>query len=463
MKKYLLLLIFFLFIPKVKGIQINYSDYGEFSDWQEEYVESSELVDVEIQQRFKWYKFERENGDYYIESYNSPLFPYRDADDYFWTDDSEYSPIKPISIPNRIINTQRLFQYRDMKPIKYIYFLKPYSGYLYHIIPEINVFIDEEKIAYNVYCSKCSGGFASAINDGDIYQTHAYIYSNHFLRLDLKGYYDASRIRVEIYWYDNSLVNKHYELAFSAINSSNPPYYFYQTFDQKFYCNDISEVKKMVHTLDHTWLYEPEWFDWEQSDNEIEPSLTREVDEITLYNYRDLLYRYYQLNKVYYDDNYYLSVLDYEYQPDENDYQYYYRYRTREILTDEEPTTDEINNDNDDIPHNNMPEGEEKSVLGDDNESVINNAPSLFPTNSSKPTRINNIKRKDNQVNNENNYNENITPYLKPNPIVTNNNFPSVSAKPEVINQPEKGFSKWFLLLMIPSSYFFFKRWRRIL
>lgn len=384
-KKLGLIILLCLLNIKIYALEnVEYSPYSEFSNWQEENVISSDLIDVETEKRYRWYKTDRVDGDYSIEGNNNPLFPFIDKDNYYETDFSLYSLNEPDSIPNRIIENKKIYSYKQIKPIRYIYLMRVgnLTGSFY--ISELNVYVDDQKINYSYYCGRCSNNFEYYINNENIYENNVYIYNNMEFRIDLNGYYDASKIRIELYLFDQSIANKNYQLILSPYFNLSAPQYFYKEFSEQFYCNNISEVKHFSYLIDSSWLKEPEWFDWKESEEIVINSFTTEVKQQTLYRYKDIFYRYYQINKIYYDDKYYLDTPAEGYQHDENDYKYYYRYRTREVLKSPELIT----NNNSSI--DNAPVENKKVISESNNHSNISQTVNTI-SNQNKDISSNNL------------------------------------------------------------------------
>ncbi|MDD4035863.1 MAG: hypothetical protein PHS45_00870 [Bacilli bacterium] len=334
-KKLLILILLLCIVPiiNVNGEEVCYSDYSEWSPWQEEEVIQDDFTLVEKEKRYRWHKKERVySNHYYLESYNDGVFPYIDWDDYISGEYSEYSREMPHSVPGRLIRRKPEYEYRNMKPIRYVYLMNSRNGYYHFKISEVNVWVNDVKINYNYYCAGCSDNFKHSINDGNIFQDDVYIRSGSEFRIDLGGYYNAAEVRLDLYLYDPILSHKTYEIIFSGYSNLGQPQAFYKAVDEEFYCNSIDEVKKFEYTVDSSWLKEPEWFEWETSDELIEESLTTEVNPIMLFSYSDLYYRRYQIVNNYYDINYYKDAPDYDYIKDEEDYVYYYRFKIKELL-----------------------------------------------------------------------------------------------------------------------------------
>ena len=83
----ILLLLFVLLKPiKVQAeSSVYYTEWSNFSDWSEEKVIPSELVNVQSIIKWKWYKEQiNYTNDYYYNGKNPKEYPYRLDDDFIW-------------------------------------------------------------------------------------------------------------------------------------------------------------------------------------------------------------------------------------------------------------------------------------------------------------------------------------------------------------------------------------------
>ena len=91
--------------------------------------------------------------------------------------------------------------------------------------------------------------------------------------------------------------------------------------------NNISLFKEVsgsnMYTFDKSWLSLATYSDIYYLDSDITNDFIKKIDTTTMCRYRKFKNYYYNLEKVYYDDNYYVDVLGYI--KDSNDYKIYYR------------------------------------------------------------------------------------------------------------------------------------------
>ena len=87
--------------------KVYYSEYSEFSDYSLEKVESSELIDVEIERRNKWYRYVAKGG--YYKWGENPIFePYVNVNLYKFTDFSEWSKDYPGDDYGRLVERKEV-------------------------------------------------------------------------------------------------------------------------------------------------------------------------------------------------------------------------------------------------------------------------------------------------------------------------------------------------------------------
>ncbi|MDD2392253.1 MAG: hypothetical protein PHU94_04915, partial [Bacilli bacterium] len=178
MKK--LLLVFFLFVPKVYG-QTYYSEFSEYKE-SREFIEENDTTVVSKIDNSRYYKEERLYEGYYIEGQNNPMFPYIDKTMFYIEEFQTYDV--PDFALNREINTITLYKYTYMWPIRFLF--------LYNIkddveIESINVYDGEEKIEYFLYK-----------NDSLHFKNIISLKENDFVMIDLKALYFLDDLEVVI-------------------------------------------------------------------------------------------------------------------------------------------------------------------------------------------------------------------------------------------------------------------------
>ncbi|MDD4283160.1 MAG: hypothetical protein PHX03_05170, partial [Bacilli bacterium] len=334
MKKLLITIIFILFTIKSVGASTNtyyseYSDYGPQSDVK---PEETELVDVKKTIMYKYYKEEKNYGDYYLINNNNELFPYADTNDFIKTGYTDWSENIPQNQVGRSIKNRDIYYYQNMKKIRYIHFTDIKGGKEQLNINEIIVTENNHNIPYTIYCNGCSTNFFEKITNEKINYENSYLLYGGYLRLDLGEYYNISDLNVKFYITDISNSEKRYSLSTSREEPFNSKIYSNVMTKMYFKHNDYNEIKEISHKLDEINLISPEWETKIKSYNPIIATKTRKVEQRKEYSYQDTLYRHYNYQKNYTNDYYEESPLGYPIK-DESEYIEYYQSRYRDKVT----------------------------------------------------------------------------------------------------------------------------------
>ncbi|MDD3392729.1 MAG: hypothetical protein PHE54_04245 [Bacilli bacterium] len=333
MKKILLLLLLLsISICSVKSVKADnyYSDYGSFSEYQETLIEESDTVDVETERRFKWYKEEKELGDYALLGDNDPMYPYADVSDYIQTSFTSFNVTYPKEHFDRNIETRTIYKYQDMKEIRYLKFSNVSGSYGSFRISELMITAGLNTLNYAVSCSSCSEDFDYYINNGSTYESMAYVNNGGTFVIDLLDYYPLDSLNITLYMYDEGYSDKRYNLEVYRTLTSNV--YAEVLNIHYFTYNGLDEIVPFNINVDKLKITNPEWYPVQETTNYVEASKTKKVTSETQYRYQDKLYRYYRLNKVY-NDVYSSSGIDDFNLCDVNDYLDFYRYRSRDKVT----------------------------------------------------------------------------------------------------------------------------------
>ena len=334
------LLIFFLIF--MFNINVNattttyYSDYSSYGPYIDEKVESDELTDVKKTVMYRYYKEERENGEYYVKGQNNSLYPYIDEEDFITTNWSEWTDSAPNEEEGRKIKTREVYYYQEMKKVRYIHFTDIRGSNSRLNINEIIVSNNNEPISYTIYCEGCNNDFYEKITNGIITFEDSYILEDGYLRIDLNDYYHLSDLSIKFYITDFGYDEKRYTLSTSRDSSINSNIYTFVVTRLFFKNNNFNEYMERNYKLGKLIFRQPEWDEWKKSLLPIDSSSTRRVQKKLEYSYQDTMYRYYRLNKVY-AANYYENAPECFPKKDEKDYKEYYQVRTRDkvVIKDE--------------------------------------------------------------------------------------------------------------------------------
>ncbi|MBR3897839.1 MAG: hypothetical protein IKJ43_00985 [Bacilli bacterium] len=235
---------------------------------------------------YKYYKLDREYGDYALEG--SMEYPYLDKDDYIYSD-YEISDASPLFNDNLEIEKVTYYEYKRTADIDYLNILNQSSDLT---IYKIEVRYNGELIDYN--CPELEGGTFILKANKDI-----------TLKFDKE--YDQMRMTVRIM---SDAVN-----GFVHFTTGND--YSKQAVSKTYIDNDFT-----YYGYNGTYFAYSKWV------NDIYPNrlgvsrIASYVRDIIKYKYRYKLYHIYRENRNYYDDYLLDGVGDYIYR-DEDDYKDY--------------------------------------------------------------------------------------------------------------------------------------------
>ncbi|HHU55017.1 MAG TPA: hypothetical protein GXZ63_04285, partial [Mollicutes bacterium] len=109
-----------------------YSKYSDYGPYTESYIEGNDLIDVRKTTAYRYYKEEKEYGDYYLINKNNSMYPYIDTSDFIVTNYSNWSETIPNNEIGRNIQTRDVYYYQDMKKVRYIHFTDLH-GYMHQL------------------------------------------------------------------------------------------------------------------------------------------------------------------------------------------------------------------------------------------------------------------------------------------------------------------------------------------
>lgn len=334
-------IIFFCLISRVGADTVYYLPYSDFSSWSTTYIEEDENTIVETERRYKWYRDIPILGDYYIEGDNDPNYPLIDYSDYIDTPYSEWSLTKPNNLSNRLINERTIYEYQDMKEVRYIHLSDFQGSYGSLRISEIEVYAGNSKVSYNYYCNGCSPDFNVYIANGKTIENMSNINNGGYLRIDLNNYYPLDSLEIKLYLFDVTTNPKRVNIKVTREEDFYSRSYAETTYLSWFAYNYLSEIVPFTFSYSNMSITNPEWYEKKQTYNYISATPTRLVNNIKEYQYKDRLYRYYKLIRDYTEEYSKEAISDYL-NKDDSMYQDYYRYRKRDkvVFKDELVITD---------------------------------------------------------------------------------------------------------------------------
>ena len=332
----------FLFSFNVSA-QEYYSEYGTYSEWQNNYVESSNTVDVQSKRMYKYYN-EEYIGKYFIEGENTSDYPNKNDDNYYYTDFSLYSEIMPLSKPNRVIESKKVYTYKERNPVRYIK-INDIAGPNGKVnFSEITIRnLSGKKINYLYICVDCSDNFLTYIKNGIQNENNSYIRNGGEILLDLMGYYRFDEFQLEVSIYDDTDEYKSFDVHF--YNEIDGNVIMETEFADDYNCIDEYDVPTYIIDFLNMTYYDIEWTEVKQTEEYIENSFTVEViKEDTYYRFKDKYINYYYMYREYSD---FQDGPTDMYPCESEEYINVYRYRTRDYISIDDEII--INNNEDSL------------------------------------------------------------------------------------------------------------------
>ena len=300
MKKIILIILLLLLKDSVYASTTYYSPYSDLLDYSETEVIGSDLVKVEKKISYRWYKTEKRKGDYYIEGENDLNFPFIDKTDYRLSDFSEWSIEEPLKLPNRLILKRNIYEYKDILKVRYIYISNVEGSYEYFNIPELTIYIDNQKIDYDFFCEECNDDFGDYINNRVYFENRSKLRNRSSLMIDLKGYYDFNSLMIEMHLYDETTKDKKFKISVSR-EKENGLIYAENSFVYNFRNKSYFDIRSFSFTHEDLILKNPEYGEPIVSEDRPELIANRIINEREGYRYKDFFYCYYNIINNYMD------------------------------------------------------------------------------------------------------------------------------------------------------------------
>lgn len=307
----------------IRANEVIYSDYKEFGPFNEEYIESSELIDVIKEERYLWYKEEKVLGDYKLYDGNSNFI----LDDCYETEYSNWSNVYEEKI-GRTYEIRQVYNYELSKPIRYIHLTNLYGSYGAFRMPELIVKVNGEVINYAYTCIGCQSGFSKYINNGIYAENESYINNGGTLIIDLREEYPAQNVEVIFYIFDIADDDKKYTISYSNDMTN---IYVSKDYIYKFKDWYWGDSRMFSHNIKDLGVDKSLWTTNQTSYTKIQSEYIVSESSYDEYRYKDKYCRTYTLNKVY-SDIYTKDSNDEFNIKDKSKHQTYYSYRTRDKL-----------------------------------------------------------------------------------------------------------------------------------
>ena len=161
MKKILWLIFLSISLINFVSAKVYYSDYSNFSEFQEDEVISNDTTDVIKEARYLWYKNNEVLKDYKLYNEDDKF-----SDDCYLTEYSSWMNEKLDNI-GYIYETREKYTYTKAKEARYIHLYNLRGSYGAFRIPELHISVDGKKINYTFTCNGCNSDFSKFINNGN--------------------------------------------------------------------------------------------------------------------------------------------------------------------------------------------------------------------------------------------------------------------------------------------------------
>lgn len=338
-------LFFFLcFIGNVSASDVYYSRYSDFKNYEEKIVIDSDLINIVKKRMFKYF-WEEKTGDYFLINENPSSYPYLDESNYIIKSFTDWDYFIPEEKINRVVESKDIYQYREMKEVRYIHFNNFLGGNNRLNITEIKVMAGDNVVNYSVYCEGCNNNFNTYVNNFIVHEVKSHVSLDGYIRLDLNDYYPLDSLKVYVYFFDDTTFEKRISIYYTRDEElqfdGNTNIYAHNLVRSFFTHKSNDEIHELVFDINFVLFKNPEFTELKYSEHPVNSSKTRSVNKTKLYRYQDTYFYYYDLIKNYLD-GYYESNPDYI--KDENNYIDYLIYQTRDRLIIDKDII--INNDN---------------------------------------------------------------------------------------------------------------------
>ena len=313
MKKilYVLSILLLCNISMVKALDNNiyYSNYGEWSEYSKDNYSETELMDVEVERRYKWFK-NKERGEYLNYDEGIKIYDNINKDDYKYSDYSDWQENNPEEITDRVIETQKKYFVKKIKPVNKLYILSGRFKTDKVNLNQIEIFNNGKKITFSTICGGCSDNYKLDNISG-------------LLILEFDDFYYFDDLKIVITSTELKNINSLSFWVTSSVENSNEDKIFYK---YTYYGSSDNSLNLDISKFSKSnFLYE------EGAYYDELPALRIDdyKEEIISYRYKDTLYYFYSYDKEYID-GYFKEKEGYE--KDINNYIDYYRYRTRDKI-----------------------------------------------------------------------------------------------------------------------------------
>lgn len=322
MKKLLwLMLLLPIFMNSVWASEVYYSEYGNFSEYQEQAISSSDIINVGTQVMYKWYKNVKLPGAYKL--YNS-----KDnfLDNCYETDFSSWTTTKPTITEATILEEKTIYKYQMIEPVRYIHLYNLKGSYDAFRIPELQIFVDNKEIVYTYTCEGCWENFDTYIHNGIYVENNSYIDNGGSLIIDLGADYPINKVKVLFYIFDMGESDKQYTLGYSKDKEN---IFISKSYTHQFSSVYMKDAQKFEYQITDLGISSDLWLTKQTSEQYLDNEYVYSRSSYQQYRYKEKMCQIYTLEKEYYPQYSAVQVQDYTLKESEK---IFYRYQTRDKL-----------------------------------------------------------------------------------------------------------------------------------
>ena len=318
MKKILWLIFLCLIVNKVDA-KVYYSEYSEFSPFQEEAIISSDTIDVIKEARYLWYKDTKILGEYKL---------YNDIDDFsdncYMTEFTDWDNLKIDNI-GYVYEERNSYNYTMAKGVRYIHLYNLQGSYGSFRIPELDIKYKDKSINYTYTCEGCLEDFDDYIHNGIYEENESYITNGGYLIIDLGREYPIHLIDVIFYIFDLGNSDKLYTIGYSKDKKN---LLYSKSYNLKFSDEYWKNAVKRIHNADDidTKIWQYNELNTSPKDNDY----VIKEERIKQYRYQEKWCKVYILEKEY--SNYSKEPVNDYINKVEESLKHFYSYRTRDKL-----------------------------------------------------------------------------------------------------------------------------------
>lgn len=202
---------------------------------------------------------------------------------------------------DRIYEQRLVYAYKEINDIRYI-FLKDFKGgYDRLYISEIKLYNNNKEIPYEVECKGCSKDFSKYIKNGVLGENKSYASKDAIVKLEIDNSKNLNDIEFHIYMYDEIDTEKHFKLIASH-NDDIEDVYYEDEFTYYFHSSNDEDVRMEIIKLSDLSKINPKYGEEKISLEPIEENDNIKVEEKLQYRYKDILYKYKGLKRIYSND-----------------------------------------------------------------------------------------------------------------------------------------------------------------